>query len=83
MQKPNELSLHISAFCQDMLIQNDSCSTFHSRPPAYVYSGNIKSIILLPIYTAFVDRLLSYVTYFLNNTVIISFANFYAVVLAT
>jgi len=35
------------------------------------------------MYTTFVDGLLSYVTYLLNNTVIISFANFYAVVLAT
>lgn len=41
---PNELSLRIPASCQDIVIQNDSCSTFHSQPPAYSYSGNVKVI---------------------------------------
>lgn len=44
MQMPNELSQHMLACCHNILIQNDSCSTFHSQPPGNVYSGTIKVI---------------------------------------
>jgi len=43
MQMPSELSLHTPASCQDILMQNYSAQ-FFTQPPAYVYSGNIKTI---------------------------------------